>query len=186
MTTAIVVSLACAGAGFIAELIFYREKAEPKSSEGQPKNLTLHAPITGKYIPLEEIPDKVFSQGFLGQGCGIEPDDNTVYSPVDGEVVQVADTKHAVGIQSSEGVEVLIHVGMDTVDMKGEGFSPKVKVGDKVKIGEPLLVFDPEKIKAAGHPLTTALVITNSDEFSEIAFTAGKNFGKTEEIGRVH
>ena len=190
MTTAIIVSLACVVAGFIAELLFYREKAEAapavKPAGSQAKNVTLHAPITGKYIPLEEIPDKVFSQGFLGQGCGIEPEDNTVYSPVDGEIVQVADTKHAVGIQSLDGVEVLIHVGMDTVEMKGEGFTTKVKLGDKVKIGDPLLVFDVEKIKAAGHPLSTALVITNSDEFTEIAFATGKNYGKTEEIGNIH
>lgn len=190
MTMAILVSLACAVAGFIAELLFYREKAEAapavKSEAGQAKNTTLHAPITGKYIPLEEIPDKVFSQGFLGQGCGIEPEDSTVYSPVDGEIVQVAETKHAVGIQSSEGVEVLIHVGMDTVEMKGDGFTTKVKFGDKVKIGDPLLVFDVEKIKAAGHPLTTAFVITNSDDFTEIAFATGKNYGKAEKIGNVH
>ena len=190
MIMAIVVSLACAVVGFIAELLFYREKAEAapaeKSAESQARNVTLHAPITGKYIPLEEIPDKVFSQGFLGQGCGIEPEDNTVYSPVDGEVVQVADTKHAVGILSSDGVEVLIHVGMDTVDMNGNGFTPKVKLGDKVKIGDALLEFDSDKIKAAGHPLTTALVITNSDDFTEIAFATGKSCGKTEEIGNIH
>ena len=190
MNIAIAVSLTCAVVGFIVELIFYREKAEAapakKAADGQKKNVTLHAPIKGKYIPLEEIPDKVFSQGFLGQGCGIEPEDNTVYSPVDGEIVQVAETKHAVGIQSSDGVEVLIHVGMDTVEMKGEGFTPKVKFGDKVKIGDPLLTFDTDKIKAAGHPLTTALVITNSDEFTEITFAAGKNYSKAEEIGNVH
>ena len=157
-----------------------------KSADGQAKNVKVHAPITGRYIPLEEIPDQVFSQGFLGQGCGVEPEDNTVYSPVDGEIVQVAETKHAVGIQSSDGAEILIHVGMDTVDMKGEGFTPKVKLGDKVKIGDPLLVFDTDKIKAAGHPLTTAIVITNSDEFTEIAFATGKSCNKAEEIGTIH
>ena len=189
MTIAIIISLACVAAGFICELMFYREKTEAatvKTPAEQPKNVTLHAPITGKYIPLEQIPDKVFSQGFLGQGCGVEPEDNTVYSPVDGEIVQVAPTKHAVGIQSSDGAEILIHVGMDTVEMNGDGFTAKVKLGDTVKIGDPLLVFDIEKIKAAGHPLTTALVITNSDEFTEIVFATGKNYSKTEEIGNLH
>ena len=191
LTTAVIISLTCVAAGFIAELLFYREKAEAASAkkapaEGQAKNVTVYAPITGKYIPLEEIPDQVFSQGFLGQGCGVEPDDNTVYSPVDGEIVQVAETKHAVGIETPEGAEILIHVGMDTVDMKGEGFTPKVKLGDKVKTGDALLVFDPEKIKAAGHPLTTAIVITNSDEYTEIAFSTGKSYNKAEEIGSIH
>lgn len=186
MTTAIIISLACVVAGFISELIFYREASPAKkSSSTQAKNVTLHAPIAGKYIPLEEIPDQVFSQGFLGQGCGIDPEGNTVYSPFDGEIVQLADTKHAVGIMSSEGVEVLIHVGMDTVEMKGEGFTPKVKIGDKVKTGDALLVFDPEKIKAAGHPIITALVITNSDEFTEISLSTGKNYSKSEQIGSV-
>lgn len=191
MTIAIVVSLACAVAGFIAELLFYHEKAEAAPAkkaavEGGAKNVTVYAPITGKYIPLEEIPDQVFSQGFLGQGCGVEPEDNTVYSPVDGEIVQVADTKHAVGIATPDGVEILIHVGMDTVDMKGEGFTTKVKIGDKVKTGDELLVFEPDKIKAAGHPLTTAIVITNTDECTEIAFSTGKSCAKAEEIGSIH
>ena len=191
MTTAIIVSLACAVAGFIVELIFYREKAEaaPEKkavAEGQAKNVKVYAPITGKYIALSELPDEVFSQGFLGQGCGVEPEDNHVYAPIDGEIVQVAETKHAVGIQSPDGVEVLVHVGMDTVNMKGYGFDVKVSLGDKVKAGDLLMTFDADKIKEAGYPLTTAIVITNSDECTEIAFSTGKNYTKAEEIGSIH
>ena len=192
MTIAIIVSLACAVAGFIVEMLFYREKAEAApvkkavAAEGQAKNVTVYAPITGKYIALEELPDEVFSQGFLGQGCGVEPEDNTVYSPVDGEIVQVAETKHAIGIQSPDGVEVLVHVGMDTVNMKGYGFDVKVNLGDKVKAGDMLMTFDAEKIKAAGYPTTTAIVITNSDDCAEIAFATGKNYNKAEEIGHIH
>ena len=192
MTTAIVISLVCVVVGFLAEMLFYHETAEAApvkkaaAVEGEAKNVTVYAPITGKYIALEELPDEVFSQGFLGQGCGVEPEDNTVYSPVDGEIVQVAETKHAIGIQSPDGVEVLVHVGMDTVNMKGYGFDVKVNLGDKVKAGDMLMTFDAEKIKAAGYPTTTAIVITNSDECNEIAFSTGKSYTKAEEIGTIH
>ena len=191
MTIAIVVSLLCGVAGFLVELLFYREKAEAAPAKkpaatGEAKNVTVRAPITGKYIALAELPDEVFSQGFLGQGCGVEPEDNHVYAPIDGEIVQIAETKHAVGIQSPEGAEVLIHVGMDTVNMQGYGFDVKVKLGDKVKAGDILMTFDAEKIKAAGYPITTAIVITNSDEFTEIAFDTGKSYTKAEEIGSIH
>ncbi|MBQ3653779.1 MAG: PTS glucose transporter subunit IIA [Synergistaceae bacterium] len=191
MTIAIIVSLLCGAAGFLVELLFYREKAEAAPAKkpvaaGEAKNVTVHAPITGKYIALAELPDEVFSQGFLGQGCGVEPEDNHVYAPIDGEIVQIAETKHAVGIQSPEGAEVLIHVGMDTVNMQGYGFDVKVKLGDKVRAGDMLMTFDAEKIKAAGYPITTAIVITNSDEFTEIAFDTGKSYSKADEIGSIH
>ena len=111
------------------EKLFKNESAPVIETE---KN-TLYAPITGNYIPLDQIPDAVFSQGILGQGCGIEPEEGVVVSPVDGEITQVADTKHALGIVSKDGVELLIHVGMDTVEMNGDGFSPKISVGDRVR-----------------------------------------------------
>ena len=193
MTIAIIVSLACAVAGFIVEMLFYREAAPAeaaapakKAADGQAKNVTVHAPITGKYIALAELPDEVFSQGFLGQGCGVVPEDNHVYAPVDGEIVQVAETKHAIGIQSPDGAEILVHVGMDTVNMKGYGFDVKVNLGDKVKAGDLLMTFDADKIKAAGYLTTTAIVITNSDEFSKIAFDTGRDYNKAEEIGTLN
>lgn len=191
MTTAIIISITCVIVGFIAELIFYREKAEATPSKkaapaGQAANVNVYAPITGKYIALEELPDEVFSQGFLGKGCGVEPEDNHVYAPVDGEIVQVAETKHAIGIQSPEGLEILVHVGMDTVNMNGYGFDVKAKLGDKVKAGDLLMTFDADKIKEAGHPITTAIVITNSDEYADFAFDTGRNYNKAEQIGNVH
>lgn len=144
----------------------------------------IYAPITGQYIPLERIPDEVFSQGILGQGCGIEPEEGLVVAPVNGTVTQVADTKHAVGISTEDGADFLIHVGMDTVDMKGDGFTVKVKAGDKVSCGQTLLTFDMKKIRAAGHPTTTAFVLTNSDDFSKLEIENGKRFEKTEKIGQ--
>lgn len=160
----------------------FLKKAAPKVST-EPN--ALYAPITGKYIPLEEIPDEVFSQGVLGQGCGIEPDEGEVVAPVNGTITQVAETKHAVGVTADDGAEILIHIGMDTVDMNGAGFTVKVKEGDKVSCGQSLLLFDMGKIRAAGHPVTTAFIVTNSDDYPNMAINSGNHFAKTEKIGQL-
>lgn len=121
----------------------------------------LKAPLSGHVIPMDQIPDQVFSQGVLGQGVGIEPTGNVVVAPADATVSTVIeDSKHACGLLLDNGVELLIHVGMDTVTMGGDGFQLHVKEGDRVHIGDKLITFDPEKIRAAGHPTTTAFVIT--------------------------
>ena len=121
----------------------------------------LKAPLSGHVIPMEQIPDQVFSQGVLGQGVGIEPTGNVVVAPADAIVSTVIeDSKHACGLLLDNGVELLIHVGMDTVTMGGDGFQLHVKEGDRVHAGDKLITFDPEKIRAAGHPTTTAFVIT--------------------------
>jgi glucose-specific phosphotransferase system IIA component len=145
----------------------------------------LYAPITGRYIPLEEIPDEVFSQGVLGPGCGIEPEEELVVAPCDGTVSTVAETKHAVGIVMDNGAELLIHVGMDTVDMNGNGFTVKVREGQKVACGQPLLSFSFAKIKAAGHPCTTAFVVTNADDFGSVTIDTGKRLEKTAKVGQI-
>ena len=160
-----------------------------KKAEAAPKIETekgaLYAPISGKFIPLEEIPDAVFSEGILGPGCGIEPEDGVCVAPADCTVTQVTDTKHAVGIMTEDGAEILIHVGMDTVEMKGDGFTCKVKEGDKVSCGQTLLTFDLNKIKAAGHPTTTAFVLTNPDDYPEFAIETGKEYKRTEKVGKL-
>ena len=121
----------------------------------------LKAPLSGHVISMEQIPDQVFSQGVLGQGVGIEPTGNVVVAPADATVSTVIeDSKHACGLLLDNGVELLIHVGMDTVTMGGDGFKLHVKEGDRVHTGDKLITFDPEKIRAAGHPTTTAFVIT--------------------------
>ena len=130
------------------------------------------ADAKGKVLKMEDIPDPVFSQGVLGQCCGIDPVEGKVYAPVDGEVTQIADSKHAIGFAGPGGVEVLIHVGVDTVDMNGKGFDPQVKIGSKVKKGQLVLTMDLEKIKAAGHPTTVITIVTNSDDFSSIDLVA--------------
>jgi sugar PTS system EIIA component len=130
----------------------------------------VYAPVEGKLIPLKEIPDQIFSEGVLGRGCGIEPITGIVAAPFDGKIVQVANTKHAIGIESNDGIELLIHVGIDTVEMNGKGFEPKARIGDVVKAGQVLLNFSIDEIKKAGYDSTTALIVTNSDDYLDVEF----------------
>ena len=146
------------------------EEAAPAAKAGE--TLTVCAVAKGNAIPMADIPDPAFSQGFVGFCCGIEPEDGKVFSPVDGTVSQVPDTLHAVGLESG-GMELLVHCGVDTVDMKGQGFTMLVKEGQEVKAGDPLLTMDLEVVKGAGHPTTIITAVTNSDDF------AGVEQGKT-------
>ncbi len=130
--------------------------------------LTVYAPVSGKAVPLNEVPDEIFGAGILGSGCGIWPEGNKVKAPFHGVICQVADTKHAVGVKSSDGMELLIHVGLDTVDMAGNGFQVKVREGQKVLMGETLLEFDMDAVQKAGHPEIVIVVVTNSPDFKEI------------------
>ena len=141
------------------------------SAAGGTAGGTLKSPLDGRIIPIEEIPDEVFSQKIMGDGVGIEPTGNTVYAPADAKVgVVMADSKHACGLVMDNGMEILIHVGIDTVDMNGDGFELFVKEGDQVKTGDPLISFTPEKIKAAGHPMTTAFLITDNGSAADVRF----------------
>ena len=125
------------------------------------------APLSGRVIPMEEIPDQVFSQGILGEGVGIEPTGNVGVAPGDATVCSVIeDSRHAVGLTLDNGAELLIHVGIDTVSMNGDGFQLHVKEGDRVHLGDKLITFDPEKIKAAGHPTTTAFLVTDPGDLT--------------------
>ena len=130
--------------------------------------------LDGKVIPITEVEDEVFSQKIMGDGVAIEPTNTVVTAPADCEVsVVMADTGHACGLTLANGVELLIHVGVDTVDMGGDGFKLLVKEGDHVKAGQPLIQFDPEKIRAAGHPCTTMLIVTAEGSASGIAMHTG-------------
>ena len=121
----------------------------------------LKAPLSGKVIPYTEIPDQVFSEGVLGEGVGIDPTGSQVVAPADATVSSVIpDSCHAVGLQLDNGMELLIHVGIDTVSMHGDGFTLHVNEGDKVKLGDPLITFDADKIRKAGHPAITAFLVS--------------------------
>ena len=136
------------------------ETVPANEPEAAPSRNLLVAPLSGKVIPLTEIPDQVFSQGILGEGVGIDPTGNSVVAPANATVSSVIeDSKHACGLTLDNGMELLIHVGMDTVAMKGDGFELHVKVGDRVKTGDKLISFDLDKIRAAGHPTITAVVV---------------------------
>lgn len=143
------------------------------------------ATAKGIVVPMEQIPDKVFSTGVMGQCCGIKPAEGKVYSPVEGKVSLVADTLHAVGIEGSNGVEFLVHVGIDTVDMNGDGFDCKVKKGDKVKKGQMLLTMDLDKIRGAGHETDVITIVTNSDEYSAITLEAAGNIMPGDDLMKI-
>lgn len=138
-------------------------RVEEPAAEEQKK--VLYAPIEGNVIAREAIPDAVFASGALGDGVGIEPAVGEVIAPCDGEIVTVTETKHAIGIMGPDGMELLIHVGIDTVKMNGDGFDVKVAPGQKVKKGQELMSFDIDKIKKAGYSTTTAVLVTNSADY---------------------
>ena len=131
----------------------------------------LKAFLSGKVIPLEEVPDDVFSKRIIGDGLAIEPTDHTVVAPAAGTVsVVMQDSKHACGITLDNGMEILIHIGIDTVAMNGDGFELFVNQGDHVEAGQPLISFDPEKIRAAGYPLATILIMTNPGQAKDLKY----------------
>ena len=163
--------------------------AEPTATEETAEEVTvdgtankLYAPIQGTIVPRNEIPDDTFAAGVLGDGVGIDPEEGVVVAPFDGEISSVTDTKHAIGITGPADMEVLIHVGVDTVNMKGDGFELLVEEGQKVKAGQKLMTFDIAKIKAAGYSPVAAVLLTNSDDYPE--FKVVKT-GKTQRLEEV-
>ncbi len=152
--------------------------AEPQKSDEamakQGESYTLYAPLNGKILPLSEVPDEMFSNEILGKGIAILPDTGAVYAPADGVIEQVADTCHAIGITTDDGIEILIHVGIDTVKLNGQCFDVRVKDGAKIKKGELLLEFDISDIIEAGYPVVTPIIVTNSDDYAGVLpLTAG-------------
>lgn len=138
------------------------------------KDIKITSPLNGTLIPLNQIDDPVFGSGAMGRGVAVKEPDGKVYAPFDGEITVFFPTKHAIGLKSNDGIELLIHVGMDTVKLNGEGFTAKAEVGDKVKRGQLLLEFDSSVIKKAGYPTTTPVVVTNHTEFGDITFELNK------------
>ncbi|MGG7464512.1 N-acetylglucosamine-specific PTS transporter subunit IIBC [Plantibacter sp. YIM 135347] len=133
------------------------------TAEAPAKTLVLRQPLAGTVLPLSAVPDPTFGEGIMGPGIAIEPSGDTVIAPVDGTVGHVFDTGHAVALLLEDGTELLIHVGIDTVQMRGDGFETLVQVGDEVTAGTPLLRFDLAKIRAAGHPSITPIVVLNDE-----------------------
>ncbi|TWE05189.1 PTS system beta-glucoside-specific IIA component (Glc family) /PTS system beta-glucoside-specific IIB component (Glc family) /PTS system beta-glucoside-specific IIC component (Glc family) [Neobacillus bataviensis] len=163
-----------------------KEKAtnEPKTVKVIDRNRTqeVASPLKGKVIPLNQVEDAAFSSEVMGKGVAIEPSEGKVVSPVNGVVTTLFKTKHAVGITSDNGVEILIHVGMDTVKLEGEHFTAYINQGDTVKAGDLLVEFDIAKIKAAGCEVTTPIIITNTGDYAEINPTAKKAIEQKETL----
>ena len=135
--------------------------------------MILGAPVKGKAVPLSEVNDPTFAEEMLGKGMAVIPAEGKIYAPADGEIGMVFDTLHAVSLVSEEGTEILIHVGLDTVDMKGKGFQLHVSLGEKVEKGAPLITFSPEEIKKAGHMALTILAVTDEAGVKKIHFHTG-------------
>lgn len=152
------------------------ESAPEKPAAQAPSGpaIDIYAPLTGKVVPLEKVEDDVFSAGILGQGVAIEPSEGKVFSPVDGTIAQVFDTKHAIAITGDHGEDLLIHVGLDTVKLEGKYFEVHVKDGDEVKKGDLLTTFDIDGITSAGYKTTTPLIVCNSENYGEINIIADK------------
>ncbi|WP_173445100.1 PTS transporter subunit IIBCA [Parafannyhessea umbonata] len=134
---------------------------------------TLVSPMTGTALPLSQVSDPVFASESMGKGAAVEPTEGAIYAPCDGKVTLVANTGHALGMMSDDGCEVLLHIGIDTVELKGAPFTAHVNAGDHVKAGQLLMEADLDQIKAAGKAATTMVIVTNSDDFKSIEGTSG-------------
>lgn len=183
MVWILIATLVSMAVAFILTYITYKDD-EAKESEKKEvtEKKTVAAPISGEVKELSEVEDEAFASGALGQGVAILPSEGKLYAPVDGTITTFFPTGHAVGIMGDNGVEILIHVGMDTVKLKGEGFQPKVTQGVKVKKGDLLLEVDLEKVKAAGYSITTPVIITNTDDFADVVPSAQGNVTAMDEL----
>lgn len=132
----------------------------------KPKTVDLFSPVNGKMISLKEVPDKVFASEMMGPGVAFIANDGKVYSPCDGELATVFPTKHALGLKTENGAEILLHFGLDTVELEGEGFTLAKKEGQKIKKGDLLLEVDIDKILNKGYKIDMPMILTNSDEYS--------------------
>ncbi len=172
--------------GFVATLITFKDEeiAASKSTfnHNTMESNVLVSPLKGSILNLSDIEDAAFSSGALGNGVAIMPTEGKLVSPIDGEVVSLFKTKHAIGLKSSTGIEILIHVGMNTVKLDGLHFNAKVNQGDKVKKGDVLLEFDMAAIKAAGYSLITPVIVTNSDQYSDIIFEVNRDIVHNEAL----
>jgi PTS system glucose-specific IIA component len=137
------------------------------------KSIIMKSPVVGRCFDISEIPDEVFSSKMLGNGIGFESTEGVLYAPVDGEILQVFPTKHALILKSKEGIEILLHIGIDTVNMKGEGFETYVEKSQQVKAGDKLVTFDNDLIKTKAKSNLSVLVVTDNEIIESIEFNLG-------------
>lgn len=157
----------------IAYLIGFEDVSDEEEQVSNETSMTIESPVKGTVYPISEVNDAVFSKGLLGKGVAIRPEENSIYSPVAGEVVTILESKHAIGLRSTDGVELLIHIGIDTVNLKGEPFEVFVNAGDQISAGQLLIEADFAAIRNAGYDDTVIVVVTNSENFDSINETNG-------------
>lgn len=165
-----------------AKQVEEKEQGEKEEILEDTDKNTIYAPLTGNVIALDQIPDDTFASGVLGNGVGIEPEVGEVVAPFDGTIATVADTKHAIGLMGPGEMEMLIHVGVDTVKMQGEGFEVFVSEGDTVKAGQRLMTFRIDKIKESGYSTTTAVLLNNSDDYENFKVIKTGSTKKSEPV----
>ena len=172
------------GLGFILTWFFglSPEKKEDSASSSA-SDIVINSPLRGRVIPLDQVEDEAFSCGVMGMGAAVIPSEGRVHAPVDGVVTALFPTLHAIGITSDEGVEILIHIGMDTVKLNGDGFKAHAAQGDRVRKGQLLVEFDMEKIKQAGYSLTTPVIISNTPAYQAVTVLAQTGDGAGTENG---
>ncbi|MGX4601178.1 PTS sugar transporter subunit IIA [Faecalimicrobium sp. JNUCC 81] len=158
------------------------KKLKEKLGKKEDNGILIGSPIEGEVVSIKEVNDPTFSEEILGKGIAIKPSNGRVVAPVDGEVTIMFKTKHALSLVSEDGVEILIHVGLETVNLKGEHFKSHVDVGDKVEAGDLLVEFNIDKIKEAGYDITTPVVVCNTAEFSNVLES---KIGKVKELDKV-
>ena len=182
---------------FILTMLFYKEK-EPVSvsidsstdsdavsdpvSAAVPGTVSIASPLKGRLIKLSDVQDEAFSSGALGKGVAVLPEEGALYAPADGTISAFFPTGHAVGMTTEDGAELLIHVGMDTVQLDGKGFTPLVKVDDKVKKGQKLLEFDISLIQNAGYSLVTPVLVANTDDYADVTSADAESISPGEEL----
>lgn len=164
------------------EVIAQNEQNQMKQNQTISESKVVYSPIKGKVIPLNTVKDETFAGEYLGKGVAIQPEQGRVVAPFDGKVTVVMDTKHAIGITSNNGIEILIHVGMDTVQLNGKYYQTHVKIDDEVKKGDLLLTFEKENIIAEGYEITTPVVITNTADFKQINALTDKQAEEGDEV----
>ncbi len=153
-----------------------------KLFQNKPKEKVVFSPLNGQVIPLSNVKDPVFADGILGKGAAIVPSEGRLVSPVSGTILNIFPTLHAIGIQSDDGLEILIHLGFDTVELEGKYFKSNISEGDKVSVGDLLIEFQIEEIKNAGYDITTPIVVTNSDQYETIEAIPEQNIKAGEKL----
>lgn len=162
--------------GLSLTLMFYKED-DSLQGDIEEKDTILLSPLVGELVPLESIEDQVFASGLMGKGLALIPSEGVLKSPIDGEVIALFPTGHAIGLKSDSGVELLIHIGMDTVQLEGRGFTTKVMVGEQIQKGQVLIEFEQELIHSEGYSLVTPILVTNWEMFTDITMAHSQYVG---------